>query len=174
MAGSDALGSELISRTVGYKIIKGDFSDTTPNLPQRIALIGEVNTANQATYPTDPTQITSAKKAGELYGFGSPIHMAARILLPVFQAELVVSPVIVYPQAEADGATAKALELTVTGTVTASGKHTVVICGRRAIDGESYDFNVSVGDTPTDIASKAADVSSSITTSIHLFQQHLH
>ena len=154
---SDALGSELISRTVGYKLTTGNFSNVTPNLPQRIALLAEVNNADQATYPTDPTQITTAQQAGELYGYGSPIHIEARILLPVFSDGVGGIPVIVYPQAEAGGAAAKEMELTLTGVVTASATHTVEIAGRGSIDGASYSFSVAVGDTVTDIASAISD-----------------
>ena len=55
---NDAVGSERISTIVGYKIIKGDFGETTPNLPQRIAIFGEANTANQGTLDTNKKEIT--------------------------------------------------------------------------------------------------------------------
>lgn len=153
---SDALGSELISTVVGYELTTGDFRTTTPNLPQKVALFGEVNSANQLTYPTTPTQITSQQQAGELYGFGSPIHQAARILFPITSSGIGGIPVVVFPQAEAASAVAKRGTITVTGTVSASATHTVVIAGRRGIDGASYNFSVAVGDSVTTIAAKIA------------------
>lgn len=155
---SDAVGLERISRIIGYKLTTGVFSLVSPNLPQRIAILGEVNDANQLTYPTDPTEITSAQQAGELYGYGSPIYLAMRILRPVSGSDGVGGiPVVVYPQAAADGATAKVIEITATGTATGNGTHTVIIAGRTGLDGVSYDINIETGDTTEDIAAKIAD-----------------
>lgn len=162
---SDALGSELISRVVGYKLTTGNFQDTTPNLPQKIALFGEANTANQATYPTAPTQINSQAQAGTLYGFGSPIHMAARILFPINGSGIGGIPVVVFPQAESGSAVAKEIEITVTGTVTAAATHYVVIGGRYGIDGNTYAINVVVSDTVTTIAAKIATAINSVLSS---------
>lgn len=162
---SNALGSELISRTVGYKLTTGQFQNVTPNLPQRIALLGEANTANQITFPTDKTQITTSQQAGQLYGFGSPIHMTARILLPVFSDGVGGIPVFVYPQAEVAAAIAKEIELTVTGAPTASATHTVIVAGRGSIDSTTYNFDVAVGDTVTDIASAIADAVNNVLSS---------
>ena len=61
-----AVGTERISRIVGYKLTKGDFSNTTPNLPQRVVILGEANTDNQLTLDTDAKEITSAQQAGQL------------------------------------------------------------------------------------------------------------
>ncbi len=49
---NNAVSSGAVSRITGYQMIAGDFSTTSPNLPQRIALLGEGNIANQATMPT--------------------------------------------------------------------------------------------------------------------------
>lgn len=157
---SDAVGQERISRIVGYKLIKGDFSNTTPNLPQRIAILAEANTANQAGLDVDtPRQITNAQKAAELYGWGSPVYNIARILFPVSGGGTIGGiPVIVYPQAEQGGASALKRTVTVTGTATAAGTHYVVVAGRYTLDGDSYAVNISEGDTGTVIASKIYDV----------------
>lgn len=157
MAISKAVGSERISRIVGYKITKGNFAETTPNLPQRVAVIGEANAANQATLDTTPKEITSAQQAGQLYGYGSPIYNIMRILRPVSGSGIGGIHVVVYPQAEAAGATASVRELTPVGTATANGTHTVVINGRASVDGEKYDFVVASGDNPTAIVAKIID-----------------
>lgn len=159
---SDAVGSERISRIVGYKITTGDFSNTTPNLPQRIVILGEANTANQGSLPLTGVDVKSAQQAGETYGFGSPIHMAMRILRPVTSDGVGGIPTIVFAQAEAGAATNEVNTLTVTGTATASKTHTVVIAGREGIDGASYDFEVVASDTPTLIAAKINDVLSNV------------
>ena len=159
---SDAVGSERVSRVVGYKIASGDFSTTTPNLPQRIAIIGEGNTAQQGTMPTTPTVVSSAKQAGELYGFGSPIHMAMRILRPNFSDGVGGIPTVVYGQLAAGGATSKKYTVTVTGTATSNKTHNVIIAGRDNLDGESYAINIVTGDTPTLVAAKISDVLNSV------------
>ena len=154
---SDAVGTERVSSVVGYKITKGNFNNSTPNLPQRVALLGEANTANQGTLDLTPKEITSAKQAGELYGFGSPIYLAMRILRPVNGGGIGGIPVYVYPQAEASGAGTQSYDITPVGTATANGTHTVIVAGRGVLDGGRYDISVEVGDTSADITQKISD-----------------
>jgi phage tail sheath gpL-like len=154
---SNAVGLERVSRIVGYKLTKGDFSEVTRNLPMRVAIIGEANEANQATLNLQPKQVTSAKQAGQLYGFGSPIYSIMRILKPVSGDGVGGIPVYVYPQAKAAGATSKVLDITPTGVATANGTHTLIICGRNGIDGVLYDINIVAGDSVAAIAGKIAN-----------------
>ena len=154
---SSAIGSERISKVVGYIINKGDFSTTSPNLPQRIAVLGEANTANQAALDVTPKEILSAKQAGTLYGFGSPLYNIMRILRPLNGGGIGGIPVICYPQAVAVDADAAARDITPTGTATGNGLHTVTINGRGSVDGQHYDYAVVVGDTPALIVAKITD-----------------
>lgn len=155
---SDAVSSELISKVVGYKITKGDFSNSTPNLPQRIAIFGEANDANQESIDFNLSyEVTSAQQAGELFGFGSPIHMAMRILRPFSGSGIGGIPTIVYPQEMADSATSQILSIEATGVATANVTHTLKIAGRTGIDGVNYDFTVNTGDTAGDIHAKIED-----------------
>lgn len=154
---SNAVGSERISRIVGYKITKGDFSNKTPNLPQRIAIIGEVNAADQGTFPTIGTVVTSAKQAGDLYGYGSPIHMAMRILRPQNSEGVGGIPTVCYGVAEAGGATARIATVTPTGTPDKNGTHYMKIAGRTELDGASYAFSILTTDSTTVIAEKMRD-----------------
>jgi phage tail sheath gpL-like len=163
MAISDAVGAERISRIIGYKLTKGDYSETSPNLPQRIALLAEANNANQsilsATGGLEPYRITSAKQAGDRYGYGSPIYNTCRILFPTTGGGLIGGiPVYIYPQLAAAGAAAKVMTVTASGTATAGGTHYVVINGRYSVDGGSYAVNIASGDTATAIAQKITDV----------------
>lgn len=154
---SDAVGSELVSKVVGYKITKGDFSNVTPNLPQRVAIIGEANTANQSSLDTDGVEITTAQRAGELYGFGSPIYHIMRILRPNSGGGIGGIPTIVYAQEAAAGSVARVMEITPTGVATANATHTVVVAGRDGIDGSSYDISILKDDTTADITDKISD-----------------
>lgn len=155
--GSNAVGQERVAQIIGYKIAKGNFATSSPNLPQRIAILGEANTANQSGLSTTPVQILTAQQAGQLYGYGSPIHSIARILFPVSGDGIGGVPVWVYPQAAAGGAAARVQTITVTGTATGNGTHTIVVAGRQFIDGSSYAINIVSGDTPTAIATKIKD-----------------
>jgi len=162
MSISDAVGLDFVTRITGYKITKGNFQQTTPNLPQRIAIIGEANVANQGTLSTDPIEVTSAQEAGQLFGFGSPIHLAMRILRPITGGGVGAIPTVVYAQAEAPGATSKIVELTPVGTATGNGTHTVVIGGRKGVDGARYDININTGDTVADINAKIVSAISAV------------
>lgn len=157
MATSNAVGSERVAKIVGYKLTKGDFSLDSGNLPQRIAVLAEANDANQGTLSLDPVEVTSAQQAGVLYGYGSPIHMILRILRPSSGGGVGGVPVIVYPQAEADSASAKVYEVTPTGTATANGTHTVVVGGRYFLDGATYNINIVTGDGEAEITQKIED-----------------
>lgn len=154
---SDAVGSERISRIVGYLLKKGNFNTVSPNLPQRIAIFGEANHANQSSLDLTPKEITSAKQAGELYGYGSPIHMAMRILRPLSGDGVGGVPTVAYPQAAAGGAAAKIYSITPSGVATKNGTHYVKVAGRNTIDGAVYAINVEDGDTAADITAKIED-----------------
>lgn len=153
---SSALSSAYVSQVVGWLLTKGQFNNSTPNLPQRIVILGEANKANQSGLDLTPLEITSADVAGQNYGYGSPIHMVSRILRPKSGEGVGGVPVFAYPQASS-GATAKVMEVTPAGTATGNGTHTLVIAGREGIDGDRYDFTIATGDTAADIATKITD-----------------
>lgn len=162
MAISDAVGLERVARVLGYKLTKGVYNNSSPNLPQRIAVLCEANNANQSTLSATggllPYQITSAQDAGSRYGYGSPAHIIARILFPSNGGGTVGGiPVYIYPQLAAGGATSQKQTITVTGPATAGGTHSVVIGGRYGVDGSFYSFNVSNGDSAATIATAIAN-----------------
>jgi phage tail sheath gpL-like len=154
---SFAVPIQWISRIVGYQLIKGNFQNVSPNLPQSIALFGEANEANQSGLDLTPTVVTSAQAVGAKYGYGSPLHIMARILLPSNGGGVQGIPVTVYPQAKASGATAKTFTITPSGVATGSGTHYVKIAGRTGLDGQFYAINVVAGDTIADINAKIYD-----------------
>jgi len=157
MALSDAVTLDRISRVVGYKLTKGNFSLVSPNLPQRIAILGEANDANQSTLSLTPVSVTSAQQAGNLYGYGSPIYHIMRILRPLLSGDGVGGiPTYVYPQAVASGATSKIQTLTAAGVATGSGVHYVKIAGRESQEGIYYAINIVAGDNAATIATKIA------------------
>lgn len=151
---SNAIATDILTRVVGYILKKGNFALTSPNLPHRIVVLGEANNANQGALDTDAKEINSAKQAGQLYGYGSPIYSMLRILRPITNEGVGGIPVIVIPQEAAAGATSKRIRITPSGVASANGTHYVRIAGRDGIDGENYTLNILAGETVADISEK--------------------
>lgn len=154
MAISTAVDASAVARVLG---VKTTFRDLRGGgiifLPQRIAVVGQGNTA--ATYDTTKRQVTSATEAAGLYGFGSPIHLAVRQLLPTNGDGVGTIPVTVYPLDDAGSGVAS------TGSITPTVSQTVAAAYRVRINNiDSEAFVVSVGDT-------VADVTAAITTAIN-------
>lgn len=147
MATSTAIPNSLITRAIGYKILNRTFDVRTSNLPMRIALLGQCNTANDSSLDTAPFQPINAKEVGDKYGYGSPLYQMARILLPVFGGGIGSIPLVVYPQASAESATATVITLgiAVGTTVSKTTTHTLIINGRDNIDGQRFDYTVTEG-----------------------------
>lgn len=145
---NNALSNSNVSAATAFLLDKGYFNPDSPFLPQSISILAEANTANQSGLSTNKLQITSARQAAEAYGYGSPQHIAARILFPVTGGGVQV-PVYCFAQEEADGAVAKVITITPSGTATASGTIYLKINGRETLDGGSYAVNIVSGDTVT-------------------------
>lgn len=126
MAVSTAVDLSAVARVVG---IKTAFKDLRGGgvlfLPQRVAIVGQGNTA--ATYATTKRQITSALEAAQLYGFGSPIHLAALQLLPINGDGVGTIPVTVYPLDDALTGVAAAGSITPSGAATGAASFVVKI-----------------------------------------------
>lgn len=159
---SDAVGSERISRIVGYKIKAADFREQSPNLPMRMAIFGEANFANQGTLDINAKEIRNLKECGLLYGFGSPIYEMMRILRPVNGDGVAGIPTVVYPQAQAVGSTSKIIRIIPVGVAVGNGTHTLKISGREGVDGVFYSLNIEDGDTTADICAKIQDAVNSV------------
>lgn len=151
---STAVSSADVSRTSGYQLNKGNFNVNAPNLPQQIVILAEANDANQGTIVTTPVQITSAAQAGQIYGYGSPIHHISRILFPQRSTGVGAIPVFVMAQLAPGGATAQVFTIAITGTSTANMSHAAIINGRASVDLAPYNVNIVIGDTPDLIATK--------------------
>jgi len=155
MAISTAISTDRVSRVVGYRLRAAQFGTLTPYLPQRIAILGEANTANQAALTTDPFEFTSDREVGDKYGYGSPLHMVARILRPQSGNILGGITTVIYPQISAGGAVATTIKKSVTcAAATANTTHYVIIAGRDNIDGVRYAYNVVIGDNAAAIIAK--------------------
>lgn len=156
MAVSDAIGLERAARVVGYKLLAGNFAETTPNLPMRIAILGQANTANQTGLTNTPRVVTSEAEVGNTYGFGSQLHIMMRIIRSRFGDITGGIPTVIYPQLEATSAAAQVNTITVTGTATGPAVHLVRINGRTTLDGDSLAVSITSGDAVADVATKIA------------------
>ena len=103
--------------------ITPSFANLRPNgatlLPQRVAVFGQGATAS--TFSTDKRTVTSHAEVGSLYGFGSPLHLAVKQLLPDNGDGVGTIPVTVYPLDDAGGAAAATGSITPTGAATDNG-----------------------------------------------------
>ena len=150
MSISTAVQQSAIARVVG---IKTEFVDLRGGrvvlLPQRVVILAQGS--SNAVYSTDKKQISSALEAGQIYGFGSPIHLIASEVLPVSGDGVGTIPVTVYPLEDAGGAVASAGDITPSGAVTKAGAFNVVI---NEVVSES--FVVALGDSVAAITAKVA------------------
>lgn len=107
--------ASAVARVVGidthFKNLRGS---TAQSLPQQIGILAQGTTA-AAGYSLLPRRITSAAEAAAVYGFGSPIHLAALELFPPVGGGVGSIPVTVFPlNDDVSGVAA-------TGTVTPAG-----------------------------------------------------
>lgn len=148
-----AVNSNRVASVIGYQLLAGNFSVNSPNLPQRLAVLCEANTDNQATLDVSEWEATNLKAVGTRYGYGSPAYLIARIALPILSG----IPLVFYPQSQASGATSKIYEITPIGVATANADHTLVIAGRNGLDAQFYTYTVQIGDTSNQITAKQVD-----------------
>lgn len=146
MAISTAVDVSAVARVIGIKTTFKDLrAGNVLYLPQRVAVIGQG--ASAASYTTDKQSYTTAQAVGEAYGFGSPLHLAAKQLFPVNGDGASSVPVTFYPLEDAGSSVAAAGSITPSGAATGSAAFVVIVNGIR-----SAQFAVANGDTVADIA----------------------
>lgn len=156
---STAIDAGAVARVVGIKTaFKKSDSGGTTFLPQRVAVIGQGATA--ATYSTTKAQFTSADAVGAAYGYGSPVHLAARQLLPLNGDGLGAVPMTIYPLTDAVSSTAAAGAITPTGSQTAAATYVVKV-GNVA----SAPFNIPAG---TSIAAACTAIAAAINAVLYM------
>lgn len=120
MAISTAVDVSAVARVVG---IETKFKDLRGGsilfLPQRIMVVGQGNSA--AVYSTTKAQFTSAAAVGAAYGYGSPLHLAARQLFPTNGDGIGTIPMTIYPLEDHASGVAATGNILATGTSTEAG-----------------------------------------------------
>lgn len=138
---STAVDASAVARVVGIKTIFKDLrAGGVLFLPQRVAVIGQGNTAS--TYATTKRQVTSALETATLYGFGSPLHLAALQLFPVNGDGVGTIPVTLYPLVDDGSGVVSTGDITPSGTQTVAASYVV-----RVNNIDSEQFVISAGDS---------------------------
>lgn len=141
MAVSTAVDPTAVARVVGIETVFQDLrAGNIANLPQRCPIFGQGSVL--ATFSSEKLQITSALQAAQVYGFGSPIHLAALQLLPVNGDGVGTIPVTVYPLVDALTAVQSSGNITILGTQTTASAYRISV---NNILSEQFVF--SVGDS---------------------------
>jgi len=139
-----AIDNSVVARVVGIDVEFATFEQGNVFfLPQRAIIVGQGS--ETVTYATTPLQISDAQTAGETYGFGSPIHLAAKELYPVNGDSIGSVPVTVYPLQKDGAAVVAAGDITPVGAQTTTASYRVRISGVL-----SNAFTLAAGDTVAD------------------------
>jgi phage tail sheath gpL-like len=136
-----------VSRVCGVEVAYKNFNTgKAQSLPQRLAIIGVGN--DNANYGLNKMEVGgSASVVGDRYGYGSPLHLAAKQLFPLTGASAEF-PVTIYPLAKASGTIAAAASIAAEGPATANGSGVVYI------GGIAVEFAATKGDTAEAVLGK--------------------
>lgn len=116
--------ARVLGITTEYKDLRGT---AVTFLPQAIAVVGQGTTALNSSYTTLPVQSSSAADIGTTYGFGSPLHLAARQLFPTNGDGVGTIPVTFYPLKDDASGVASSGDITPSGTITAGQSGTIYV-----------------------------------------------
>lgn len=134
MAISSAVDASAVARVLGIQTVFKDLrGDGILFLPQRVAVVGQGSSLS--VYATTKRQVTSAVEVASLYGFGSPLHLAARQLFPVNGDGVGTIPVTVYPLDDDGSGVASSGDITPTVAPTVAASYLVRV---NNIDSEAF------------------------------------
>lgn len=123
------ISSSVVSRVTGVNTEFRNFNlGQAQFLPQRIAVIGQGNTA-LAGYSNAKREVTTAAEVATLFGAGSPLHLVCRQLLPASGNGVSGIPVTVYPLDDDGSGVAAAGSVGCTGTATEAGGGYIYVGG---------------------------------------------
>lgn len=144
------LTSSFKASTLSVETKFKDLASGVPRfVPQRVALFAQG--ASAATFTMEKREVFNAAEAGTIYGFGSPIHIAA---LTYFHASIGGAPGVpftVYPLEQGAGVAAAGAVVATVGSITKTTTGYLKFAGIK-----SADFSIVVGDTATTIHAKLA------------------
>jgi phage tail sheath gpL-like len=132
-----------VSRVTGIEVTYKNFNaGKAQSLPQRVVIIGVGN--DNAIYDLNKRDVFSSGAVAEMYGFGSPLHLAVDQLIPA-NGPAAEFPVSVIGLAKKTNATAAEGKIGATGTVVAN------VSMKIRIGGIAAEFAALKGNTNTQI-----------------------
>jgi phage tail sheath gpL-like len=138
-----------VSRVCGIEVSWKNFNmGNAAMLPQGLSIIGQGN--DDADYSLDKIEISDSASVAKKFGYGSPLHLAAKQLFPPTGASAEFR-VTLYPLRKASAASAAAASIEGEGTVTANGS------GKVHIGGVVVEFGVVKDDTALTVLGKIKD-----------------
>ena len=151
---SSAVDPSAVARVTGIKTAFENLrGGAIVFLPQRVAVVGQGSSLS--VYSTVKRQVTSAFEVATLYGFGSPLHLAALQLFPANGDGVGTIPVTIYPLVDDGGGAPAEGDITPVVAQTEAAQYVVKINGI-----SSQPFVIAVGDI-------LATVTLAITTAIN-------
>lgn len=123
------VSASAVSRVTGIEVTPKNFNKGKASmLPQRLVIVGQGN--DDVIYSLDKYECEgSAASVAEKYGYGSPLHLAAKQLFPD-AGSMATFPVTILPVRKGDGFVAAKGSLTLTGeAATAASRITIRVGG---------------------------------------------
>lgn len=148
------VSASAVSRVTGVEVTPKNFNTGKASmLPQRLTIIGQGN--DDAVYPLDKYECDgSAESVAERYGYGSPLHLAAKQLFPTAGAMATFPVSIVAVKKGESGFTAAAGEVAITGDGA-----TDAASGVLSVGGLDVQIAIAKGATAAEVA---ADIAASV------------
>jgi phage tail sheath gpL-like len=146
-----AIDASVVARVLGISAEYEDLREGGADfLPQRVYVIAQGS--SDAVYPPGKYLAGSAAEVGGRFGYGSPAHNAARMLLPANGDGVGTVPVTIFPLEDDGAGVAAAGHITPSGTQTKAGAYRAIVGGIR-----SEEFVINAGDDVTARVRKLGD-----------------
>lgn len=158
MVDTTAIDQSAVARVVGVETIFVPRAGGAQLLPQVVGLVGQGR--SDSVYSLDKRRVLSAFEVGQVYGFGSPLHLAAKELLPEFGGGLRTIPLIIHPLEDAVGSQAAIFEVAGVGAQTVDQAFKILVNGI-----PSASFVIAAGET---LAANAADAVSAVSANVDM------
>ena len=122
------VSASAVSRVTGIEVTPKNFNKGNASmLPQRLVIVGQGN--DDAIYSLDKYECDgSAASVAEKYGYGSPLHLAAKQLYPT-AGSMATFPVTILPVKKDDNFVAAKGSLTLTGEAASAASRLTVTVG---------------------------------------------
>lgn len=122
------VSASAISRVTGVEVTPKNFNKGNASmLPQRLVIVGQGN--DDAIYDLNKYECDgSAASVGERYGYGSPLHLAAKQLYPT-AGSMATFPVTIVPVKKGDNFVAAKGSLTLAGEAASAASRITITVG---------------------------------------------